>query len=292
MTKLSERAMLVTLHLSAWGGMMHDKGISEEVNESYKAEKAAGRYNKRLVASQFLNGVQSAHLKARRLHRLLTLPWEDDGTRILASVGFLKYQQKMQECRRDSEEEVKKFLGTTDEYIAEAKVRLGKMFNVDDYPGANELAFKFGFDVEVKPIPESSDFRAKLSDETTKAVTKDIEKRLNQRLENAQNEIFRRIAELVKHMSERLRDYVPPKDNNRSQGVIRDTVVYNIHELATEVLPVMNITEDPRIEQLRKQLLDELVEHSPEILRADAKVRQQVITKADKILKKVEGYMA
>ena len=42
---------------------------------------------------------------------------------------------------------------------------------------------------------------------------------------------------------------------------------------------------------LAKQMLDELVKHSPEILRADAKVRAETISKADKLLKKVKQYM-
>ena len=83
---------------------------------------------------------------------------------------------------------------------------------------------------------------------------------------------------------------MPAKNGEKAQGRIHDTTVYNIHELA-EMLPILNITNDPRIDQLRQQLTDELVEHSPEILRADTKIRQQTISKADAILKKVQKYM-
>lgn len=291
MTNLSERAMLVTLHISTWGGMMVDREVTDEVNESHKASKEAGRYNKRLIASKFFSEVSTADNHARTAHRVLTLPWEDDGTRILASAGFMAYQEKMRDCKRKREAAVKNFLTDTAPYMAEAEQRLGSMYNADDYPDIETLKSKFSFDVEIRALPEASDFRAKLGDDQVKAVIKDIERRTNQRLETAMNDVFNRIAEVVGHMSKRLKDYVPAKDGSKAAGIIRDSLVYNINELATEVLPILNVTNDERITALQQQMLADLVEHSPEILRADAKVRQATISKADKLLKKVQSYM-
>lgn len=293
MSLLSERAMLASLHISSWSGMMLDREITDEVNDAYKADKAAGRYNKRLVASKFLAEISTAENNARKAHRILTLPWEDDGTRVLASMGYLNYTSTMKEKQYKVRDAVKAFLepDNVKAVIADGKIRLGKMFDEADYPGLETLTAKFGFDVEIKPMPVAGDFRAQLSDASTKAIVKDIERRSNERLNAAMNDVFNRVTEVVGHMTEKLREYTPAKDGNKAQGTIRDSVVYNIHQLA-ELLPTLNITDDPRIELLRKQMLEELVEHSPEIIRADAKVRQATINKADKLLKKVKSYMA
>jgi len=152
------------------------------------------------------------------------------------------------------------------------------------------LEAKFDFDVEVKPLPQAQDFRAKLSDESTKAIIKDIERRTNERLENAMKDVFGRVEGLVRHMTEKLKAYVPSKDGNKAEGTIHSSLVYNIDELVN-LIPVLNVTDDPRITELAKQLRSDLVEHSPEILRADNKVRAETISKADKILKKVQSYM-
>lgn len=287
---LSERAMLASLHISSWSGMQVDREVTDAVNEDFKAQKKAGRYNKRLVDSQFLEGISSAHSRARAAHKLLTLPWEDNGNRILATVGYINYTTVMKDCRLKAEAAVKEFLADPMPYINEAKVRLGDMFNADDYPNSDDLKAKFGFDVEIAPMPEASDFRAKVSDESMKAIIKDIERRSDQRLEAAMKDVFQRVHDSVKRMSERLREYVPAKDGNKREGIIRDSVVYNINELA-DLLPTLNVTGDKRIDELAKQLKAELVEHSPEILRADTKVRQDTISKADKILKKVGTYL-
>lgn len=295
MTKLSERTMLVSLHIGTYSGMMFDKEATEGFNESMGADaKKAGRYNKRLINSDFLKDVGAAHNAARKIHRLLTLPWDDDGTRILTTKGYMNYTKMLKDCRIKSEDEVKAFLTRMPDAINEAKVRLGDLFNADDYPDGATLAEKFSFDVEIKPMPESGDFRAQLSDDAVKAVVKDIERRSNKRIQAAMRDVFGRVADLVRRMSERLRAYQPTKagedGKKRSSGVFRDSVVYDIHEMV-EMLPSLNVTDDPRIDELVKQLASELVEHSPEILRVDAKARQQTISKADAILKKVERYM-
>lgn len=290
MSKLAERAMLSSLHIRSWSGMQVDREVTDSVNADFKAEKEAGRYNKRLVKSTFFSGVATAHSNARKVHRLYTLPWEDDGTRILSNTGYIEYTKKMRDCRILIEKEVKAFLEDLPQAITEGKTRLGDMFNVDDYPTVDELAIKFDFDVEVKPMPQAQDFRAKLSDEATKGIIKDIERRTNQRLENAMKDVFIRVEGLVRHMTEKLKAYVPSKDGNKAEGTIHSSLVYNIDELVN-LIPVLNVTDDARITELTKQLRSDLVEHSPEILRADNKVRAETISKADKILKKVQSYM-
>jgi hypothetical protein len=288
--QLAERAMLVALHISAWQGMQVDREVTDATNADFKADKKAGRYNKRLVDAQFLEGISSASSKARAAHRLLTLPWEDDGTRVLANVGYINYTTVMKDCRYKYEQSVKEFLADMTPAINEAKVRLGDMFKADDYPDAADLKSKFGFDVEIKPMPEGKDFRTKLSEDAVKAIVKDIERRSDQRLELAMKDVFNRVHEAVLKMTERLREYQPGKDGKKATGIIRDTVVYNINDLA-DLMPTLNVMGDPRIDELASQLKAELVEHSPELLRSDAKLRQATISKADKILRKVKVYM-
>jgi hypothetical protein len=289
--KISEQAMLVSLHIGAYSGMMFDKEVSEEVNESFKADRInAGRYNKRLVATKFLTDVSSAHTNARKTHKVYTLPWNDDGARILTNKAYIEYVKRMKECKRKVEIEVDRFVAGLPEYVSEARERLGNMFDEQDYPSSDELRAKFKFDTEVEPVPVASDFRTKLNEEDAKAIIRDIERRSKLRLEKALNDVFQRVAEKVGKLIEKLREYQPASDGSPTKGRIHSNLVVGIYEFA-EMMPVLNITDDPRIEQLQQQLLSELTENSPELLRSDAKLRQQVLSKADKILKKVESYM-
>jgi hypothetical protein len=289
--KLSERAMLVTLNIGQWSGMALDREVSDEISESHRAEKDAGRYSKRIIATKFLSHVGGKINVARRSHRLLTLPWDDDGTRILSVTGYEHYTQTMNLVKHGVEAATIDFVKNLPDYINEARTRLGTMFNLEDYPTADEVSNKFYIDIEMKPIPESGDFRAKLTTEAVKAITQDIENRCNARVEAAVQDVYHRVVDVTAKMSERLRAFEPGDDDAPAKNVFRDTLVSNVAELA-DLIPSLNITGDPKLDALATQLKDDLVEHSPEVLRADAKTRKLTADKADRLLKKAKQFLA
>jgi hypothetical protein len=94
-------------------------------------------------------------------------------------------------------------------------------------------------------------------------------------------------------MVERLKNYQPPTGRKKGEtGVnFHDSTVYNISELA-DILPALNLTNDQRLVDLQQKLKDELVEHSPEILKSNPKIRSETARKAEKIYSKVKGFLA
>lgn len=290
--KLSERAMLAVLRRGMWSGAKHDQQVTEDTAEAHKADaKEAGRYSKQLISRKFLSKVGSKMTVARQTHRILTLPWDDEGTRILSAQGYIHYTQVMRTCRLGVEAAAGEFLNGYPDHIKTAKTLLGNMFNGDDYPSVEDLRKKFYIDVEIKPIPEAGDFRTKLAGNTVKAIADDIERRTNERIKAAVQDVFQRIVDVTGKMSERLNTYEPSKGKDKASGLFRDSLIYNVQELA-ELLPSLNITEDERLASLAKQLKADLVQHSPDVLRGDAKLRKQTAMKADKIYKKVTTYLA
>lgn len=288
MVKLQDRAMLTSLHLGSWGGQAVDRQVTEETAEAHDADiKDSGRYNKQLISKKALREVLGKVNVCRQTHKILTLPW-DDSARILSAQGYMHYTQQMRLNRLAVEAAAKKLGEQFAEHVKEAKVRLGSMFNMTDYPDAGEVAKKYYVDVEIKPIPEAGDFRTKLADNTLKAITKDIERRTEERIKAAVQNCFERVADVTTKMAERLNAY---EDAEGQQGTFRDSLVYNCVELA-DLLPSLNITDDPKLTDLAKQLKADLGQHSPEILRSDAKVRKQTAMKAEKLAKKVGAYLA
>jgi len=280
--------MLSSLHLSAWSGQAVDRQVTEETAESHNADlKDSGRYSKQLVSKKALRKVLGKIAVTRQTHKLLTLPW-DDSARILSAQGYMHYTQQMRLHRLAVEAAAKEFAASFDKHIKEAKTRLGTMFNKADYPDAGEVAKRYVVDVEIKPIPDAGDFRTKLADNTLKAITKDIERRTQERIENAVKDVFERVVAVTGKMAERLNAY---EDAEGQEGTFRDSLVYNVAQLA-DLLPSLNIADDKRLDDLAKQLKADLVQHSPEVLRSDAKVRKQTALKAEKLAKKVGQYLA
>ena len=137
-------------------------------------------------------------------------------------------------------------------------------------------------------MTKSSDFRAELSDETTKAIVKDIERRTDQRLNEAMNDVFERVIKVTAKMAERLRAYKVVEGGVESD--FRGSIVWNIREIA-ELLPSLNITGDKRLDDLHQKLLDDLTAHSPEVLKDNESLRLKTADKAEKLLKKVQSYL-
>jgi len=294
MTTLQERAMLSVLHIGAYTGRKVDKEVTEDTADRYKADKQdSGTFSKQVVGKAFLKPVQQSASLATRTHRVLTLPWEDKGPRILSNTGYQYYTEQMRLRRLDYMAKAKDFASQWDQCVREAKGRLGNMFNGDDYPAASEVLDAFSFDVEIKGIPAAQDFRAKLSDSAVKAIVKDIERRSDERLQGAMKNVFQRIIDVTGHMVERLKNYKPPTGRDKGEkGVdFQSSTVYNIKELA-DILPALNLTGDKRLDALQQQLVDELVEHSPEILKSNPKLRSETQRKAEKIHSKVKTFLA
>lgn len=290
--QLSERAVLTSLHIGMWAGEVLDRKITDEVATTHNAEKDAGRYTKRLFSRKAQHGIVVCLNEARRAHRAMTLPWGDDGTRILSAAGFMLHSESMRDARIRFEEAVEAFLRDyPNEHMAEAKVRLKKMFDANDYPPLEKARNRFNFDVEITPVPERGDLRVKLSNEQVKSITKDIEQRTQQRLDAAMQDVFIRIRDVAERMAERLRAFKPHPGMGRPEGIFKDSLVGNIKELA-ELLPSLNLTEDQRIEDLRQRLINELTAFDPKELREDIVIREQTARNAEDILAKVRGFIA
>lgn len=292
MSLLSERVMLASLRIGSWSGTLFDGEVTEEVSERHHAEQGAGRYNKQIVARKFLHPVTSKISAARTAHRVLTLPWLDDGPRALYCPTYTQYAQSMRLAKQGVQAAAAEVAAKLPEALHEAKNRLGSMFNQEDYPTAEEIKAKYYVEAEISPMPEAQDFRAKLSDDAVKAITKDIERRTSERLEKAVGDVYKRVGTVVAKMSERLKAYEPGQgEDEKAKHTFRDSLIYNIKEVA-DLIPHLNITADPALDALGQQLIADLVAHSPEELKTNDKLRAATAAKADKIFNKVKKFMA
>jgi len=141
---INEKAMLVYLNISFWTARKYDKRISQEIEDQYNADDA-GRYNKILIAKEHLANIQKIISAARTFHYENTLPWNDNGGRLLPSANYFNYVKSIQGLKDDFQQEVNNFLRVYPDLKDEAKGRLNGMFDEEDYPEENLLEDKFAF---------------------------------------------------------------------------------------------------------------------------------------------------
>ena len=114
---ISSRAMLAQLSISQWTARKTDKRASAEILSRNDATRDSGRFNKSLVAKHALEGIASVAAAARAAHVEMSLPWMQDGTRILPVDAFNRYTETMQKLRNEFEHAVSDFCDSYPDYM-------------------------------------------------------------------------------------------------------------------------------------------------------------------------------
>uniref|UniRef100_A0A6H1ZC51 Uncharacterized protein n=1 Tax=viral metagenome TaxID=1070528 RepID=A0A6H1ZC51_9ZZZZ len=280
MSNLHTTAMLVNLSISQWSARKYDRNVSRKIEEEYNAQDA-GRYNKLLIAKEGIEKIQKIASKARIFHYTNTLPWNDNGDRILPSANFYTYADGVRDLKSTFEKMVSKFLEVYPDLKEDARFRLNAMFKEEDYPHVLLLPDKFNFVTSFMPIPDSSDFRVDLADTEIERIKKEIEDCRREREVVAMKDLWSRVYTAVNHMVERL---------SEEKSKFKDSLVGNIAEIC-QLLPKLNINNDANLNAMGAEIAAKLTTVEPETLRKDKDTRKEVCSSAEDILKKMEGYI-
>ena len=290
--RLTERAMLVSLNISQWTARKHDREISDEVAREHGTRRPSddvGRYNKILVDKAALRPIQEVVTEARTHHDKVTLPWSDQGYRILTAAGYFDYTQAMSGFQSRFVAAVDAFAVEYRQHVAEARDRLNGMFNADDYPDEWAIRAKFEFTHQVMPLPDEGDFRvSSLGADDVDKIKADIRARIDAEVQEAVRDPWNRIHDAVQHMAGRLHAF-NPTGKGKDRGAFRDSLVDNLRELV-DVLPALNLSGDGELDAMRDRLAADLCDLDAQDLRDDMHAREETARKADAILASMAGY--
>ncbi|HKS76448.1 MAG TPA: hypothetical protein VJQ82_24755 [Terriglobales bacterium] len=284
---LSSRAMLCSLSISQWSASKHDPQISEEIAVHHGAQPDVGRYNKLLIPKETLAEVRRIAGEARREHYFMTLPWDDNGYRVLPAAVYMEHTEKLRAYSGECVAAVEVFATQFDQLVVESRSRLGGLFRPEDYPASKEIRDKFGFETKVLPLPDANDFRVSLGNEEKDRIKRQITASVEASLNVASRELWQRLYEAVSHMAERLSAY-----KTTELGVehpFRDSIVTNMVKLV-DLMPRLNITGDPELERLTSQVRASLLV-DPEQLRQSESIRADTAMKAARIAQQMSAYM-
>ena len=217
---LSHDAMLVGLRIAAWSGRQYDRKASTHVAVHHDASVSAGRYNKCLLPKAAFAALTATMSAARSAHYAQTLPWDDQGSRLLTVANYERYTELMDALRERMVRERARFIEDYDDNIDKARLDLGKLFRIEDYPSKEALRGKFGLRYRIIPVPDADHFMAKLASDDTDRVKRDIESQIEERLHDAVGDLYRRLGEAVERVSERLQE-----DDEGKPLVFRDSMI-------------------------------------------------------------------
>jgi len=266
--------MLVALSISQWTARKHDRTVSDEVDHNHGA-KDAGRYNKLLIDKEHLEPLAKLSGEIRTHHYAKTLPWGDNGERLLSSQLFFDYTRQMATYKNQFAALADTFVQNYPAMIQTARQRLGTMYEPRDYPLSSDIRNRFSIALSFTPVPSANDFRVDVGNEALEEIKASIEATNRQREQEAIKDTWRRVREVISKIQARTAD---PK------AKIFDTLVENAAELVA-TLPGLNINDDPELTAIQKDIQDHLLVR-PTILRNNPFARQRVADQAQSILDK------
>jgi hypothetical protein len=269
---LTDHAMLASLNISQWSARKHDKSVTMEVDKAHNA-KDGGRYNKLLIDKTALDPADKVASAARQHHYKVTLPWGDNGDRLLPASLFMDYTQTMRQFKTEFESRVSDLVRQYPTLVQAARNRLGTMYDPNDYP--SNIRDRFEFATSFSPVPTADDFRVNLSAEHVEHIKADITARLQARQIDAVKDVWGRVRKVVSKIHEQT------SDEDRK---IYDSAIENARELV-DMLPALNLTGDQELNQIESDVRKLLV--PPDRLRADKRLRADTAKAADAILAKL-----
>jgi hypothetical protein len=279
---ITEKAMLAAVHISIWTAVKHDRKVSRDVADQHGAHHGAGRYNKQLLrGADKLDELRALAGQIRQYFYKITLPWSDEGFRLLPSNFYFELMARMREFEASFEQAVESFLSVYPQYIEQVRPELNGLFREEDYPSVDKLRSKFGIKLEVLPIPSGADFRVQLSAEEQARVSREIDANVRESLTRGTEDLWKRLREVVAHMVDRL---------NEPESRFHGSLVTNIADLV-EILPKLNVSADADLNRFAEQIKDRLCNYSAQELKKNELLRAVTANDASNIVAEMDDLL-
>jgi hypothetical protein len=272
---LQDKAMLANLTVRQWSARKRDKDVGQEVEKNHGA-KDAGNFNKLLIDKEALRPIVTLVGTLRTTHYDMTLPWGDNGDRLLPSKMYFDYTRAMRDLRDKLTSAVGDFVAGYPAFKQNARKRLGSMYDPEDYPDASDVGRKFGADLSFLPVPDAKDFRVDLGEDEVATIRADIEAQVAKQQEGAVRDLWRRLHEVVDNIHVRLLE---------PDAVFRDSLIENC-AFVCSLASKLNINDDKALDAIRLDIEHSLTHVLPQTIRDDKVVRRRVCDAAATLLKR------
>jgi hypothetical protein len=284
---IRHQLLCVALNISCWEARRQDKKVNNEVAASHGTATGVGRYHKDLLPDA---EEHQAILKLRNAWRVWhmenTLPWDNNGARVIRSAAFLDYAKEYREYKDKFEAACEIFYNAYPTLVAQAEFKLNTLFNAADYPPVETIKDKFAVRMTTFPMPNSEDFRIieSIPPEEVERLQSEAVVGLNEQVTLAIKDLWGRLHGVVSAMSNRLQEGQDGKPLK-----FHDTLVSNIEDLLNKV-PQLNLTDDPEITTMTNAMR-ELIGYSPATLREDMATRISISGKAKELADRMACFM-
>jgi len=277
---IATAAMLGSMNVSVWEGRKKDKGIEQEIadNKGARSKRATSVHKNLFVDCPPLEAIKSLRGEARIWFNKCTLPWDDNGRRLLPTAIYFEVQQEMANYQSRFDKLVQAFVKVYAVEISKQAFERGAMFNRDEYPKVEDIPEKFCFAINLTPVPLSGDFRVDVGNDALKELNDRCEADTQMRIKGAMSDAWERVKGQVEWVLDRMTAVLEHDPNaveeikelddegNVTKVEIKKKRRPKLHESMLDqgletcgLLRDLNVTNDPDLEEARRMLEKALV---------------------------------
>lgn len=277
---LRDKATLVKLARRMFNPTLMDKTVTTAVDSTHGTTHAGKYMKRRLQKCVELKETQTAFGEVYQFVRDNTLPWMDEGMRLVSNEHYAEFLLRYRELADHAMDCVQKLAAVWDAAVAADQAVLKGMWDPNDYPTKEEMVAQWSLKLMPMPIPSSEDFRVDL-DETDKAL---LDQQLAEVEANATTHVLKELLTPVKAMAERL-----SVAKGEPGSTFRNTLVSNVED-ACERAKRLNINHDSRIDEVVDEMSALIKGVTPDDLREDVALRASVGGAMSELEKKMASW--
>ena len=262
--RASEVGLIAQLSVSQWQGNTLDRYQGMQVADRNGASVGRVRVMKRLLDQSDIKPIRHAANDLRDCHKLMTLPWNNSGERLLPIRSIHAYQRGMDNRISKFNLCVEDFVRDYDTIKANAQNKLGSLYESHLFPSKDFVRDRFRAIYTLLPAPDASHLNGSLFSDPgiLEAMKANVDTEVQQRVKSAMEEPFRNIGEAMSQLAAKLKE----TDENGKPPIFHDSSLQKILDMV-DVLPSLNITGDPALAAITDGLATALAGVTPKELR-------------------------
>lgn len=277
---LREKAITVRVRRSMYTPTKYDRAATAAAEAALGTAKT-GRYTKKLLRTcKELRDCQHAFQDVYNYAVQNTLPWMDEGVRVLPNGNYIEFAAEIGRLRNVAMQKVQALATVWDTAVMADKGFLGGMWSLSDYPTKAEMVAKWDISIMFAPVPVSDDFRIDM-DEADKQL---LDSAINDVEAKATDYLLKQILEPVVAMADKLS--IPIGDEG---AIFRDTLVGNLQDVCKRARK-LNINNDERVDEIAGEIEKALENITAQTLRESDYVRDTTAKRMDEISKKLNQW--
>jgi hypothetical protein len=206
--------------------------------------------------------------------RAMTLPFPQDGLRLIKQNEVEKFEEKMRDFQERLAQAASNLQLEYEEIKQNAREKLGDLYNPNDYPASLENMFAISWEY---PSIDAPDYLLRYNPSLYRQEQKRVQEKFETAVLMAENAFAEKLEELVDHLIERLTD-----STDGGVKVFRKSAVENFKEFY-ENFRHMNVNSNQELERLIKRAADITAGVDVKALRDRRDLRQNLTTQMSSV---------